>query len=131
MTKRILVVDDDNAVRATICENLREWGFDVIEASNGMHACVAFDSSNIPDIIITDIIMPGMDGIGVIEEMRKRKIAAKIIAISGGSRMESEDFLAIAKRKGADLAFSKPLNLDQLESALGDLCQARPSEIKT
>lgn len=119
--KRILVIDDDSPVRTTICENLRDWGFIALEAANGVQGMTTIQQYGIPDIVITDIIMPEMDGLEVIKEIRKQKSGVKIIAISGGGRTEAEDFLESAKKAGADLTFSKPLDLDQLERTIGTL----------
>ncbi len=119
--KQVLVIDDDCPVRTTICENLREWGFIVLEARNGRQGIETIDRLGFPDIVITDIIMPEMGGIEVIKEIRKRESGVKIIAISGGGRTEAEDFLETAKKTGADMAFSKPLDLDHLETAVNDL----------
>ena len=61
-------------------------------------------------MVITDIIMPDQDGIGTINELKKRYPEIKIIAISGGGRMLSKDYLGIAKILGAHYTFSKPFD---------------------
>ncbi len=116
--KRILVIDDDTAVRTTICENLRELDFEVLEASNGVHGLAVIEGHGYPDIIITDMIMPGMGGKETIEEIRKVQKNVIIIAISGGGRTEAEDFLESALAQGANAAFPKPVDLDKLEASV-------------
>lgn len=119
--KRILVIDDDNAVRGTICENLRDAGFDVLEAANGLHGLAMIEGYGIPDVVITDIIMPEMGGIEAIEEIRKKNSGVNIIAISGGGRTDTEDFLETAQKRGADAVFSKPIDMDKLEDLINRL----------
>jgi CheY-like chemotaxis protein len=122
ISKSILVIDDDLAVRSTLCENLRDAGFHIIEASNGLDGLVMIDRHGLPDIIITDVIMPVMGGLEAIQEIRRLAPAAKIIAISGGGRTEAEDFLETALREGAQAVFSKPFDIDKLESTILRLC---------
>lgn len=116
--KRILIIDDDDEVRLTLSENLREAGFEVLEAANGLDGLVMIDRHGILDVIITDIIMPAMGGLEAIQEIRRSSPSAKIIAISGGGRTQAEDFLETAMAEGADAVFSKPFDMDRLESMI-------------
>ncbi len=119
--KRILVVDDDNAVRDTICENLRELDYEVMEAANGFHAMEIIKIHGFPNLVITDIIMPKMGGIEMIDEIRGVNQSVNIIAMSGGGRTESEDFLKVAMQKGANMVFQKPVDMSGLETAVSNL----------
>lgn len=114
----ILVIDDDEAVRNALCDNLRDCGFGICEASNGIDGIKAADNAAGFDVIITDIIMPEVDGIDVIKEIRRHNSNVKIIAISGGRRMGAEDSLEYARKAGADEAFAKPLDIDRLEATI-------------
>jgi DNA-binding NtrC family response regulator len=116
--KKILVIDDDVGVRTTLCENLRDSGFYVTEASNGLDGLVMINRHGSPDVIITDIIMPGMGGLEAIQEIRRLSPRSKVIAISGGGRTESEDFLETALREGAVATFPKPFDMDKLEATI-------------
>lgn len=120
--KNILVIDDDQAVRETICENLRDSGFAVLEAAGGGEGLGMLEALGAGSIVITDIIMPEMNGLDVIRAVRKRRADVKIIAISGGRRTETEDFLESAQRLGAQAAFPKPVDLDRLEGTIKNLC---------
>lgn len=114
---KILMIDDDADVRATICENLRESGYQVLEAANGLHGLAMIEAYN-PALVITDIVMPEMGGYEVIEEVKKTRPDIKIIAISGGARLEQSDFFETARAAGATAAFSKPIDLDRLEMTI-------------
>jgi CheY-like chemotaxis protein len=67
--KRVLVVDDDKLLRGSLAKFLGEHGYEVIEASDGKDA-LAKAERNIPDFVITDIMMPQLDGIEMLEKMR-------------------------------------------------------------
>ena len=79
--KRILLVDDDDMLREITSLILRKYQFDVVEACNGFEAMQLFDK-NI-DLVLTDIIMPKMDGIKLILELHKKSPNLKCIAITG------------------------------------------------
>lgn len=106
----ILLVEDNNELRAMLKGAIEKNNHTVIEASNGREALNKFKSLFI-DIVITDLLMPEQDGIGLIMELKKLKPDIKIIAISGGGKAGPTNYLNIAKTLGADATFSKPFNL--------------------
>lgn len=118
---KILVVDDEESVRKILCENLAECGFEVAAAKDGQEALQLIEEGEAPNVVITDIIMPRKEGLEVIIELRKRHPAVRVIAISGGGRTKSADFLHLAKKLGADAILPKPLDLDQLEKTVRGL----------
>jgi DNA-binding response OmpR family regulator len=122
MTHRILVIDDDDGVRETIRLALDEHVYEVITAENGERGLSAFRRTP-PDLVITDIVMPAMEGLQTIRELRRQRPAMPIIAISAGGRGERHDFLEIARRLGAWEILVKPFDPDELvariESCLG------------
>jgi CheY-like chemotaxis protein len=109
----ILVIDDEEMVRATLRLALESAGHRVLEASNGEDGLRLLDANEI-DVTITDIIMPEKEGIETIIEIRRRQPEAKIIAISGGSRSQDIDFLRIAERLGAVHSLAKPFSPQML-----------------
>jgi two-component system chemotaxis response regulator CheY len=123
MTK-ILVIDDDAIVRMTVEHILRDAGYEVLTAENGLRGMAVFCSEQ-PDLVITDILMPEQEGIQTIAEMRKAKPDAKIIAISGGGHGGKVDFLSMARALGAMDVVPKPFDLDQL-LAIVENCLAGP-----
>jgi CheY-like chemotaxis protein len=81
---RVLLVDDDSIVLDTLCQILEAAGYDVQPANSGAMGLQSYQVKR-PDVVITDVIMPEMDGIEFIKRLRDIDPAAKIIAISGGS----------------------------------------------
>lgn len=73
------------------------------------------------DLIITDILMPEVDGIEVIRKFRREYPQLKIIAISGGGWTEPQQFLTMASRLGADATFNKPFQWDKLVETVNAL----------
>jgi|HubBroStandDraft_1064217.scaffolds.fasta_scaffold00199_25 DNA-binding response OmpR family regulator len=117
--KKILVIDDDAAVRDTIVQILESEGYRVDSAGDGRRGLALFHSGR-PDLTITDIIMPQMEGIEMITEIRKASPEAKVIAISGGSRIISTDFLEIARLLGAADVIAKPFDTDDFLARVGN-----------
>jgi len=106
----ILLVEDDDDLRLMLKDSLEKRKHSIIEASNGREALNKFKSS-VTDLVITDLLMPEQDGIGLIMQLRKVKPDIKIIAISGGGKMGPSNYLDVAKTIGANAIFSKPFNL--------------------
>jgi DNA-binding response OmpR family regulator len=121
MSKRILVIEDDPAVRLTICENLRESGYDIIEAADGEEGLSMIAATENLALVITDIIMPHKEGIETIIAIKKQYPGIKLLAISGGGRTKSMDFLEVAQKLGADIIMPKPLDIDELERSVESL----------
>jgi YesN/AraC family two-component response regulator len=82
---RLLVIDDDNLVRAALTDMLQTAGFEVVTASNGRLGLELLDTTPV-DAIITDILMPEQEGLETIREARQRFPEIRILAISGGGR---------------------------------------------
>jgi DNA-binding response OmpR family regulator len=114
---RILIIDDDHAVRLTIQVILEHEGHEVICAADGSQGLSMFDRSS-PQLIITDIIMPNKEGLETIMQLRGRDPVTPIIAVSGGGRIGSTDFLKMALKVGADEVLSKPFERHDLTAAV-------------
>jgi DNA-binding response OmpR family regulator len=113
---KILLVDDEAFVREMLTEALQDEGHSVHVAINGKKAVETYDTSF--DLVITDIVMPEQEGIQTILELRKLNPRVKVIAISGGGRVSSDDYLELAKKVGALETFSKPLALAEFFAAI-------------
>ena len=110
MSERILIVDDENNIRLTLKTILEEEGYNCLLASSGKEAIDILNTQEI-DLVITDIWMENIDGIELIEYMKKHNIEAEIIVISGHATIE----LAVkATKKGAFDFLEKPLSFDKL-----------------
>jgi CheY-like chemotaxis protein len=117
----VMVVDDDEPVRDILCENLTDLGFDVVFARDGAEALEMVEQGRRPQVVITDIIMPKREGLDVIMEIRRKYPEMRLIAISGGGRTKSQDFLQLARKLGADAVMPKPLDIDALEKKVREL----------
>ena len=116
---RILIVEDTKLMRETLVDVLGATGHDIVTADNGLQAVEIVAGGKDFDIIVTDIIMPEMDGIQAILELQTMLPAARIIAISGGSaRMEKAQGLDTARRLGAMAVLEKPFEVDALLDAI-------------
>lgn len=114
---RILLIDDEPAVRAGLGRYLRMKGHEVEEAGDGRQALRLATTAPV-DLVITDINMPEMDGIEVILALLERTPGLPIIAISGGGRMPKEVLLASAGVLGAVTTLEKPFDLGELSDAM-------------
>ncbi len=113
MTKQILVIDDDAAVRVTIQTILVSSGYKVACAADGEEGVRLFLSLR-PDLVITDVIMPVQEGFETILALRREQPEAKIVAMSGGGQIAGTDFLSMARGFGADHVMAKPFDADAL-----------------
>ncbi len=117
---RILVVDDEIEIRQLLRQLLEREGYEVIEAPDGDVAVRLF-RENPADLVITDIIMPEKEGIKTIFELRHDYPGVKIIAISGGSRVEPQAYLDTAEAFGAIRSFVKPFSTREMIEAVREL----------
>ncbi len=123
MSKKVLVVEDDHQLRAMLIEFLTLSGFDVFNAENGVEG-LAIAEEERPDVIISDIIMPNTDGIGLMLSLENKGLleGVKIIAMSGGGPwIDMHEALAFSKYHGADKVLQKPFELDELLLAINEL----------
>src|SRR5215510_10100224 len=108
---RILVVDDDTAIRTVIKTVLEHEGFDVVLAEDGRSGIAAIQTDQF-DVVIMDIFMPGMDGLETIRLFNRYAPAVPVIAISGflfrDSSGPAPDFLSMATKLGAAYSLHKP-----------------------
>src|SRR6266545_2524129 len=114
---RILLIDDDELVRATLREMLEHFGHTAIEAHHGTEGLALFRHANV-DLVITDIVMPETDGLEVLRELRRMHPSVKIIAISGAEGNRAADYLHTAKFMGAATVLAKPMSVDVLLAAI-------------
>ncbi len=118
--KHILVVDDDHMMREFVKEVLEINNFKITEASNGKAGLKEF-RENTPDLVITDIIMPEMEGISFIRELRSHNKEVPIIAMTGNVHGRMEEFLEISTQLGADEILRKPIKAKEFLDAIDRL----------
>jgi signal transduction histidine kinase len=114
MEKRILIVDDEKDIREVLRLPLTDLGYQVLEAENGEDALRLFKDAQ-PPMILTDIKMPGMDGIELLQKVKHENPETEVIMITGHGDMD----LAVKSLKYDATDFiTKPINVDVLEIAL-------------
>jgi YesN/AraC family two-component response regulator len=104
---------------------LERAGYTVMEATDGVEGIRRFHENPV-NLIITDLIMPNKDGIGMIIELKKEFPDIKIIAMSGGGLNRPEGYLRGAQKLGAACTLSKPINRQELLRAVKDTLGAKP-----
>ena len=104
---RVLVIDDEPLVRHFLRQCLQIAKHEVIEAADGAEALAEFDRRP-TDLVITDIVMPNVEGLETVVALRRRSPLLPIIAISGGGRVDGRHYLRFAERLGADRVLKKP-----------------------
>jgi DNA-binding NtrC family response regulator len=107
---KILVVDDDVSTRSSLADFLRSEGYEVETAADGFKALPKLDELA-PDLVLTDLQMPGLDGLGLLDKALQAEFEPAVIVMTAHSGIESA---VAAMRAGASDYLSKPLNLDEL-----------------
>jgi DNA-binding response OmpR family regulator len=114
---RILIIDDESQIRSMLRLMLERVGYEVDEAPDGLEGIRQYREDP-ADLIITDLIMPNKDGIGMIIDLRKEFPKVKIIAMSGGGVNRPEGYLDGAKKLGATRTLTKPIDRDEMLKAV-------------
>src|SRR5437667_2605847 len=111
---RLLVVEDDPAIASFLVKGLREAGFAVDEAGNG-GAALEMASRESYDAAVVDLMLPGLDGLALIEELRRRRIGVPVIILSA---KRSVDDRVRGLRAGGDDYLTKPFAFEELLARL-------------
>jgi DNA-binding response OmpR family regulator len=127
---RILIIEDEVDVRKVVRKFLETKGYEVLEADNGAMGLDIFHRERV-DLVITDIIMPQMEGLETIQKLRRHSPDVKIIAVSGGGRVGPDNYLNLAKKFGASSTLEKPFDMKQLVQTVEELLSNVESERDT
>jgi DNA-binding response OmpR family regulator len=107
---KLLVVEDEDSLRTLLKSELEVYGFDVDDASDGTTAMKALTGKSY-DVVVLDIRMPDIDGLEVLKNIRKRKLASKVIMLTGVDELKiARESLAL----GANDFLTKPYDLKKL-----------------
>ena len=120
---RVLVVDDDAAVREITVQMLRQAGYGVVEAESGQAALDALGRGEIYDLVVIDVAMPGLSGIETIRRARERWPALRALYITGYA-----DIAGAELQTGDDPMLKKPFRLTELTAAVRDAIKQPPPE---
>ncbi len=110
---RILVIEDDAQTREMLRQLLKRSGYDVDVAPDGIDGLRSFRAAP-ADLVLTDLLMPGKEGLETIRDLLDEFVGVKIIAMSGGGRLGNLGYLAAAEKLGAARVFAKPIDIPLL-----------------
>ncbi len=117
----ILVIEDNTHFRAFLSQLLIAAGFDVLQSPDGNDGLRRFHSDN-PDLIITNVVMAGTDGLDVIKGVKQAAPDKPVIAMSNlKDQPHKQNFLSLALMHGANAVLAKPFNIDELHQTLDRL----------
>jgi DNA-binding response OmpR family regulator len=117
---RILIIDDDDALRAAMSKILEREGHEVRAAADG-DTGLSLHRSDPADLVVTDLIMPEKEGIETLQDLRAEFPDVPILAISGGGAVGPAGPLTDATLLGADAALAKPFAVDVFVEAVARL----------
>lgn len=123
MKAKVLIIDDDPELRGILRQRFVLEGYEVCVAADGREGLARYEECG-PDVVITDLLMPEIDGLEVIRNLKSKAHPPLVIAMSGGGS-RGWDFLIEASEFGAIRTLSKPFILDHLVSLTNELC-AKP-----
>lgn len=121
---RVLVIEDEPMILRLIQQALEQSGYEVDEAANGRVGLQALHLAEY-DLVITDLVMPEMDGLAVLGAIARNWPGLPVIAMSGGGRLGDGDNLQTARDLGAAAALAKPFTLHESRKMVEEVC-ARP-----
>ena len=121
---RIVLIDDDDVFRATVETMLKAAGH-AVEAVDGGQAALAALRRAPCDLVITDVMMPEMDGIEILRALRGGPAPPRVLVMTGGSVLLKRDFLDAARMLGADATIAKPFGASDLAAAVAEALAAR------
>lgn len=106
----VLIVDDSKFSRSRAAAALTPLGFDVVEAGNGQEGLQAYDQ-HVPDVILTDLLMPTLDGFGFLRGLRERSSQTPVIVLSADVQSSSR---AMCQELGVQGFINKPFHAHEL-----------------
>ncbi len=122
---RVLLVDDEKSIRVTLGALLGQAGFDVVPARDGREALRMIEE-RAPDVVVTDIVMPEEDGLGLIRQLHTRFPEIPFVVMSGAT-FANNFHLSMAKAFGAASVLRKPFDSNELVEVLRRIVAERPS----
>ena len=124
---KLLLIDDDESVLANLCYFLRDKKYDVSSASDGLEGLKLLETEEKGfDLVITDLVMPNISGIGLIAIIKKKFPSLPVIAITGwGEHPET-----LATEAQADKVLEKPFELSELDKAINELISSKKHKLQ-
>jgi CheY-like chemotaxis protein len=128
-TGRVLVIDDDDEIRAVVSTALRCDGHEVLEARNGLEVLEGLTANALlahepyPDVIVTDIRMPGVSGLTLLAGLRATGCDCPVVVMTAYA---GPNVVGDAESLGASALFNKPFDIDDLRTAVLNLVHRGP-----
>ena len=124
---KVLLIDDDEPVLTSLCYFLRDKKYDVTTASDGLEGLKLFENDQQGfDLVITDIVMPKISGMGLISMIKKKFPDTPVIAITGWGEYPE----AFAAESQADKVLSKPFELSELDKVITELISSKKHKLQ-
>jgi CheY-like chemotaxis protein len=113
--RQVLLVEDNRNLRVTTSRMLEHLGFEVVAVAGGAEAVAAFRAATVsPDVVVLDVVMPGMDGMATLQALRQIVPGARVVMCSGSA----DDLERAAAAGGATAVLHKPYDVDTLAETL-------------
>ena len=119
----VLIIDDDTQFNLMLKSALEIKGYEVETAANGKEGKALYQNKKY-GVIITDIIMPDVDGYEVILDLRRMGMSDRTIAVSGGGRTAADDYLVTAQHFDVAATFNKPIDLQALRDKVDEIIKS-------
>ncbi|PYZ92472.1 two-component system response regulator [Salipaludibacillus keqinensis] len=120
MEEKLLIVDDQFGIRVLLKEVFEKDGYETYDASNGVQALSIIEEHN-PDLVLLDMKIPGMDGLEILREIRKKELTTNVIMMTAYGELE---MINEAKKLGAIAHFAKPFDIDEVRNKIRDFFQS-------
>jgi two-component system response regulator (stage 0 sporulation protein F) len=114
MSKKVLIVDDQNGIRILLMEVFSNEGYQTFQASNGKLA-LEIVKAHVPDLVLLDMKIPGMDGLDILKHIKSMNPEIKVIMMTAYGEL---DMIKEATELGALMHFTKPFDIDELRLAV-------------
>jgi DNA-binding NtrC family response regulator len=124
---RILVIDDELSVLEVLRKILQFEGYDVVTAASGEEGVELFRQTPC-DLVITDMVMPGKDGLQTILDLRQEDPDLPVIAVSGGGTISKERYLVVAGYLDKVITIAKPFSVESITEAVVKLLSETDEE---
>ncbi len=123
---RVLVIEDDELARESVTLMLEESGHEVSMADDGDVGLKMFAEEPY-DLVVTDLIMPEVNGMDVLSQIKQEHPDTRVIVISGGGRLTPVSYLDVAEKLGADDVLTKPFTAFELTSSAAMVLHSPPA----
>jgi len=114
LKKKILIVDDQYGIRILLTEIFQKDGYETYQAGSGVQA-LSIIKENLPDLVILDMKIPGMDGLEILRRLKEYNSAIKVIMMTAYGEL---DMINKAMELGAITHFAKPFDIDEIRAEL-------------